>query len=30
VVLEGYGHDFPTEAPDLVIGHLLEFFVTKS
>ncbi|MFZ9519562.1 MAG: alpha/beta fold hydrolase [Silvanigrellaceae bacterium] len=26
VVLEGYGHDFPTEAPDLVIGHLLEFF----
>ncbi|NBW82912.1 alpha/beta hydrolase [bacterium] len=26
VVLEEYGHDFPTEAPDLVIGHLMEFF----
>jgi 3-oxoadipate enol-lactonase len=30
VVLEDYGHDFPTEAPDLVIGHLLEFFETRS
>lgn len=26
VVLEGYGHDFPTEAPDEVIAHLNAFF----
>lgn len=26
VVLEKYGHDFPTEAPDEVIHHLIEFF----
>jgi 3-oxoadipate enol-lactonase len=25
VVLEGLGHDFPTEAPDEVISHLCEF-----
>lgn len=28
VVLENYGHDFPTEAPDEVIGHLIEFFAS--
>ncbi|NBO37244.1 alpha/beta hydrolase [bacterium] len=26
VVLEGYGHDFPTEAPDEVISHLVSHF----
>lgn len=26
VVLENYGHDFPTEAPDEVIQNLLDFF----
>lgn len=25
VLLENYGHDFPTEAPDEVIGHLMQF-----
>jgi pimeloyl-ACP methyl ester carboxylesterase len=25
-VLENYGHDFPTEAPELVVEHLREFF----
>lgn len=25
-VLENYGHDFPTEAPDEVVQHLVEFF----
>lgn len=26
VVLENFGHDFPTEDPDLVVRHLVEFF----
>lgn len=30
VVLENYGHDFPTEAPDEVIGHLVEFFSSEA
>jgi len=25
VLLENYGHDFPTEAPDEVISHLRAF-----
>ncbi|MEY4066121.1 MAG: hypothetical protein RIR26_2329 [Pseudomonadota bacterium] len=29
VVLEGFGHDFPTESPDEVIGHLSEFFLEQ-
>lgn len=29
VVLEGYGHDFPTEAPDEVIAHLCGFFADE-
>jgi 3-oxoadipate enol-lactonase len=29
IVLDDFGHDFPTEAPELVVSHLLEFLRTR-